>query len=61
MDLSFNNIDFAILEHVSNIIKDGIEKINLCGCEFTNHEIISIAKKIEKFENPVNIYMLYFL
>ena len=59
IDLSDNKIDDKTAELVSNIIKDGIEKINLRSCKLTNRGITPIAEKIVKFKNPVNIDIFY--
>ena len=48
-------------ELVSNIIKDGIETIQLFDCESTKRAITPIAEKIIKFKNPVNISILHII
>ena len=61
IDLSYNKIDNKTAELVSNIIKDGIEEIDLQGCELTNRGITPITEKIVKFKNPVNIFIFYII
>ena len=52
-----NHIDDETAKVVSNIIKDGIEDINLLSCNSTKQAIATIAEKISKLINPVNIFI----
>ena len=61
MNLGRNDFDDKTAELASNIIKDGIEEIDLNYLRslwFTNHAITTIAK-ISKFTNPVNNFIFY--
>ena len=52
-------IDDETAKLVSNIIKDGIEKIDLSFCRLTKQGITIIAEKITKSTNSVNIFIFY--
>ena len=58
MDFGWAFLDDETAELASNIIKDGIEEINLRCFWCTNHTITTIAK-ISKFTNPVNNFIFY--
>ena len=60
MDFGWNirGFDDETAELASNIIKDGIEEIDLNHFRYTNHAITTIAK-ISKFTNPVNNFIFY--
>ena len=58
MDLGWIILDDKIAELVSNIIKDGMEEIDLSCFRYTNHAITTIAK-ISTFTNPVNNFIFY--
>ena len=57
IDLSYNFTNDETAKLVSNMIKDGMENINMFGCGLTKQGIATIAGKITKLKTPVNIFI----
>ena len=56
LNFSNNQIDDETAKLVSDLVKDGLERIELCNCDLTKQGITTITKKISNLTSNVSFF-----
>ena len=58
INFSNNPIDDETAKLVANLVKDGLERIELYNCDLTKKGITAIAQKISNLTSNVSLFLM---